>query len=245
MTSHSIDIGNANTLSHKLPSRRIAVCCAVAIGAALLNACQKSDQSSLTTEERLKAVQQKQETSPNFYVERKSVDYMADLKNLRDATKTEKADAKADPVATRAEAAKAAQAVAEAQKQAAAVPVPTTPQPAPARPVEQAPAPVQPAPAPAPVVAAPAPRPAADTATTLLNRENPEFPREAIRQGVENGVVRARLSINAAGEVTSVTIVTARPARVFDRGVQTALQRWKFNPGADGRSFETEINFQR
>ena len=53
------------------------------------------------------------------------------------------------------------------------------------------------------------------------------------------------MTINAAGDVSAVTIIAARPARVFDREVQTALQRWKFNPGTDGRTFETEINFQR
>ena len=96
----------------------------------------------------------------------------------------------------------------------------------------------------APVAAAPVTR-TADATVTVISREQPNFPREAIRQGVEGGTVRARITINALGDVTSVTIVSARPARVFDREVQLALQRWKFNAGADGRTFDTEINFQR
>ena len=53
------------------------------------------------------------------------------------------------------------------------------------------------------------------------------------------------MNINALGDVTGVIIISARPVRIFDREVQLALQRWKFNPGADGRTFDTEINFQR
>jgi len=87
--------------------------------------------------------------------------------------------------------------------------------------------------------------PAADTAPVIVSRESPSFPREAVRQGIESGLVRARLTINAAGDVSAVTILSARPARVFDREVQTALQRWKFNRGTDGRSYEAEVAFQR
>jgi TonB family protein len=215
------------------------------IAVVALAACGKSERQ-LTTEERLKAVQTKQETQPDFFVQRKSVDYMADLKAIRENTP------KAEP-AQRAETAATAPAAAKAEPQLRAAPTITTPVPAAAPVITQpapqvAPAPVAtvPTPAPAPVAAAPQPRaPSGDTTVTVVNREQPNFPREAVRQGVESGTVRARLSINAAGDVTSVTITSARPARVFDREVQAALQRWKFNPGADGRAFETEINFQR
>ena len=206
-----------------------------AIGTALImNGCGKAEKQ-LTTEERLRAVQSKQETQPDFHIPRKSVDYAADLKNLRDAPAVAKPDL--------------------ARKD---TPAPVTPEPrlAPTAPVAAAPAPViapTPAPvaAPAPaVVAAPAPpvaRPttAADTNVVVVNRESPSFPRDAVRQGVESGVVRAKVTINASGDVTAVTILSARPARIFDREVQNTLQRWKFNPGADGRSYETEIAFQR
>jgi TonB family protein len=210
-----------------------------------LAACGKSERQ-LTTEERLKAVQTKQETQPDFFVQRKSVDYMADLKAIRETAP------KAEP-AQRVEAAPSAPTtIAKAEPQLRAAPTITTPAPAAAAPAitqpapQIAPAPVAPTPAPAPVAAAPQPRPpSGDTTVTVVNREQPNFPREAVRQGVESGTVRARMSINAAGDVTNVTITSARPARVFDREVQNALQRWKFNPGADGRAFETEINFQR
>ena len=79
----------------------------------------------------------------------------------------------------------------------------------------------------------------------MVAREQPEFPRDAARQGVESGAVRARLTINASGDVTNVAIVQARPLRVFDRAVTTALSRWKFNAGAEGRTYETEVSFSR
>ena len=96
--------------------------------------------------------------------------------------------------------------------------------------------------------AAPTARPIAPkenpAAITVVSREQPDFPRDAARNGVESGSVRARVMINAAGAVSSVVILEAKPPRVFDRAVTQALQRWKFNPGADGRSYDTEINFK-
>jgi TonB family protein len=76
-------------------------------------------------------------------------------------------------------------------------------------------------------------------------RQDPEFPREAIVRGIANGDVKARLAIDGAGKVTSVDIVDARPARVFDRAVRDALSHWSFPAGASGRSTEVEIAFRR
>jgi TonB family protein len=230
--------------------RHITITSLVAASFLGLAACEKSDRN-LTTEERLKAVQAKQETQPDFFVQRKTVDYMTDLRNIREtAQRPDKADPKAEPPTARTEPQRAQ----PAAPAPAPTPAPVTPAPAPVAAAPIVPAPVQPRldPTPAPVAAAPAPAPAAarpapsgDTSVTVVNREQPNFPREAIRQGVESGSVRARMSINAAGDVTNVTIISARPARVFEREVTSSLQRWKFNPGADGRSFETEISFQR
>ena len=197
----------------------------------LLGACQKSE-TVLTTAERLKSVEQKQQTQPDFFAPRKSVDYMTDLKNLKDAP------AKPEPVAVPAKA---------SDTRPTPVAASPTPLPTPTRVAEPAPA----APAPVQVAsAAPTARPAAPqaeltTQTTAISREQPDFPREAIRQNIDTGTVRAKLTINAAGEVTNVAIVQSRPSRIFDRAVIASLTRWKFNPGAEGRSYETEINFQR
>ncbi len=196
-------------------------------------ACGKSE-PVITTEARLKAVQTKQETQPDFYAPRKTVDYMADLKSIRESAVKPDAVAKSDPSATgKIEPAKTSQADARPATPPAAVAVPV--QPAPAVVAALAPAPV----------AVVAPRPTADATVTVLSREQPSFPREAVRQSVESGLVRAKVTVNAAGDPTAVSIISARPARVFDREVQTALMKWKFNAGADGRNYETEFNFQR
>ncbi len=203
----------------------------------VMTGCGKGDKIP-TTAERLSSVQQKQETQPDFFVPRKTVDYMTDLKSIKDAP------AKPEPPPARAEPAKSAELRAAAPEPRVAV----TPPPAAA----------QPAPTPTPAIAVPAsnviasaapttrPVPKQETAAaiTVISREQPAFPRDAQRAGVESGTVRARLTINAAGEVTNVAILQAQPARVFDRSVQQALGRWKFNAGAEGRTFDTEIGFK-
>lgn len=78
-----------------------------------------------------------------------------------------------------------------------------------------------------------------------IARADPEFPREAIVRGVAEGTVKALLAIDAAGQVTAVRIVDARPSRVFDRAVKEALARWTFPAGDAGRSTEVEIAFRR
>ena len=206
---------------------------------ASLSACQKAE-TVPTTAERLKYVEQKQQTEPDYHVPRKVVDYMSDLKSLKDNV-PKAAPVPPPPVAVAAKAADVKPAVADAKP---AVPVVATPVPAP---VQAAPAATAPA---ANVVASAAPTarpvPAKDVASavTVLSREQPDFPREAVRAGIESGSVRARVVINAAGGVSNVVILEAKPARVFDRSVSQALQRWKFNPGAEGRTYETEVNFK-
>jgi len=207
-----------------------------AVALLLLAACQKSE-SVPTTADRLKSVAQRQETQPDFYAPRKSVDYMASLKNFKDAPAPAPAPAAPAPAPVKTEPAKA--------------PVPEV-RPAPvAAPVVTPPPVIAPQPAPAPVVVATAPptaRPVAppvDAQTiTVIKREQPDFPREAIRAGVESGTVRAKVTMNAGGDVTNVTILGSNPPRVFDRAVRSSLERWKFNPGADGRTYETEIGFK-
>ena len=78
-----------------------------------------------------------------------------------------------------------------------------------------------------------------------VNRVEPEFPREALAAGASAGMVRARMTIDATGEVTRVEIVEANPRRVFDRAVVKTLSQWKFTPGSNGRSKEIEIAFKR
>ena len=134
-----------------------------------------------------------------------------------------------------------------------AVATPAAPPPTAAPTPAPTPAPVESVkPPPAPAKAAPktdlaAARPAApvDTTPRLLSRVEPDFPGEAYRAGIDQGIVRARMTLDNAGNVTKVDIVEAQPRRVFDRAVVRALSQWRFNEGASGRTVESEIAFKR
>jgi len=80
---------------------------------------------------------------------------------------------------------------------------------------------------------------------TPVSRVDPEFPREAISAGADVGKVKAKMTIDASGEVTRVEIIEANPRRLFDRAVVKTLSQWKFTPGSDGRSMEIDVNFRR
>ena len=222
--------------------------------ALVLGACG-DERREPTTAERLKNVQTLQATQPDFYVPRKSVDYMADLKDLKDSPKLR------DEASSIAKAGAAGQPrTGSATPAAAAVVAPVI---APTQPVIASglPAtsstftlPTPPAPSSTLIASAtPSASPAiasritsvANSAVTVVNSFQPNFPAAATAQGIESAVVRARMAINASGAVTDVTILAATPARLFDREVRAALMRWKFNAGADARTAEQEIRFQR
>jgi periplasmic protein TonB len=78
-----------------------------------------------------------------------------------------------------------------------------------------------------------------------ISRVEPEFPREAVIAGADKGRVKARMTVDATGEVTRVEILDATPRRLFERVVIKTLSQWKFSPGSDGRSMEIEIDFHR
>jgi protein TonB len=101
-----------------------------------------------------------------------------------------------------------------------------------------------PVPVPQPAAAKAAP-PSAPAPSRLVSRVNPEFPREAAREGYDRGLVKVRMTLAADGSVTKVDVLESNPRRVFDREVTRALSQWKFSAGAAGRAVETEIEFTR
>ncbi|MEO8304246.1 MAG: TonB family protein [Betaproteobacteria bacterium] len=126
------------------------------------------------------------------------------------------------------------------------IPVPTTVEPVISAPVSTPPpAPYVIAPPPPPVVVAPAPppKPAIRRGITPIKREDPVYPRAAIRLNIEKGKVVARLNIDEKGNVTNVTIISADPPRHFDRAVIDALSEWKFTAEGEKYVGEIEINF--
>jgi protein TonB len=78
-----------------------------------------------------------------------------------------------------------------------------------------------------------------------VTRIEPEFPREAIAAGADAGRVKARMTVDASGEVSRVEILEAAPRRLFERVVVKTLSQWRFAPGTEGRLMEIEINFHR
>ncbi len=76
-----------------------------------------------------------------------------------------------------------------------------------------------------------------------MSGEDPFYPREAIRAGVDKGRVLARVHIDEKGNVTDVVIVSAEPPRHFDHAVREALMKWKFKAEGEKYVGEVEVNF--
>jgi TonB family protein len=90
-----------------------------------------------------------------------------------------------------------------------------------------------------------APKPAVAAALKPISREPPEFPKEAIADGLKSGLVTARLHVDARGNVTAVDILGAQPPQVFDRAVRRALMHWQFEPNAAVQTADVDVKFQR
>jgi len=90
-------------------------------------------------------------------------------------------------------------------------------------------------------------RPAAPAGLKAISREPPDFPKEAIADGLRSGQVNARIHVDARGSVTAVDILASQPSKVFDRAARRALLRWQFEPNAAGQPSEAdvEVKFQR
>lgn len=105
------------------------------------------------------------------------------------------------------------------------------PQPVVTRPVPP-PAPVQEQPKPQPVEAQPPPRPARPAGLpNVVSSAQPEYPREALRDGV-SGEVTVAFTVNADGSVGAANVVSSNPRNVFDRAALAAIKKWRFEaPG--------------
>ncbi len=105
---------------------------------------------------------------------------------------------------------------------------------------------VKPPPGPA-VIAPPAPPPPKPAGPPVRKefkaayRVEPQFPRQALRDGLSGRVV-AHVYVEPNGAVSDVKIISATN-RIFDREVIRALSQWKFNPEPVGFIGEYEIVF--
>ena len=143
------------------------------------------------------------------------------------------AKAKDDAAKAKEDAAKKAKDEAAKTEQTNAAPVAQAPAP-----VVQAPTPVIQAPVSAPVVQAPA----AKAAIVPLQTPQPEYPREALMAGTKGEVV-AEISINGAGAVTGVRIISASPRGVFDKSVISTVRRWKYQGNGESTTIRRTFAF--
>jgi protein TonB len=161
-------------------------------------------------------------------------------KRAADAAAQEEALAKAAEDAKKRAAELAAQQEAAA-REAAAAPRPAAPTPAPA--TAAAPPPVA-APTPAPVApppAAPPPR-AASSALVAISTPQPAYPADALRKG-QTGEVVLEFTVNPDGSIGAMDVVSARPRGVFERGVQSTVRRWRFQPISSPQTVRRTFTF--
>lgn len=173
------------------------------------------------------AAAQRQTTADTRTAEQIKADETARLKAIADAKATQAAAA----------AALAAQAAARPVEQAPDPVQQAAPPPQPAAPVASAPPPPRPSqPAPAPARAA--------NELVPISTPQPAYPPEAQRSGT-SGEVTITFTVNSDGGVSNIDIVSAKPRGVFERNVQSAVRRWKFEPISGTQTVTRTFNFAR
>ena len=128
------------------------------------------------------------------------------------------------------------------------------PAPTPAAPTPSAPPPSAPATRPDPVVAAPtrpeppppsAPAPSrASSELVPISTPQPAYPPAAQRAGTVGQVV-VSFTVNSDGSVGDVNVVSARPRGVFERNVQAAVRKWRYQPIAGTQQVTRTFDFAR
>lgn len=85
-------------------------------------------------------------------------------------------------------------------------------------------------------------------AAGLVRGPKPPYPLEARREGVE-GKVMLRVTVNAEGRVTSVTVVASSGHDILDRAARDGVAKWRFSPahraaGAIASVYDVPIEFK-
>jgi protein TonB len=90
-----------------------------------------------------------------------------------------------------------------------------------------------------------APVPSTFAPLRVITRTVPAFPQEALRDGIRQGRVVARLTIEADGRVSGAQIISAAPLGYFERESRRALATWRYEPPGSATSADVELVFNR
>ena len=93
--------------------------------------------------------------------------------------------------------------------------------------------------------AKPAAEPVSPVQPNIVSIAELNFPAEAAARGISRGMVKARLTIDAVGNVTRVEVIRAEPPRFFDEEAKRSARGWKFDRGPANRQFVADIEFKR
>jgi protein TonB len=63
-----------------------------------------------------------------------------------------------------------------------------------------------------------------------IKRVDPQYPADAARSGTQ-GYVEVEFVVDESGNVASVSVVNAKPARTFEAAAVKAVKQWQFAPG--------------
>lgn len=165
----------------------------------------------------------------------------ATVEETRTAAQIAAEEAARQKAAEDARALQAAAAATQSQTEAAATAptqAPVQQQAPPPEPVVAAPPPVQ-----RPTPQAAAPRSAANE-LVAVSTPQPAYPPEAARSGTAGQVV-VSFTVNSDGSVSDIDIISARPRGVFERNVQAAVRRWRFQPIAGSQTVTRTFDFAR
>jgi protein TonB len=83
----------------------------------------------------------------------------------------------------------------------------------------------------------------AQSAPKILKKVAPDFPGDAVRKGIDKGVIKVRLTIDGAGVPTEVAVIDTQPAKAKMLGdpVAEALKAWRFEGAGKPATFELQI----
>jgi protein TonB len=75
-----------------------------------------------------------------------------------------------------------------------------------------------------------------------VSTPQPQYPQDALRRG-QTGEVVLEFTVNPDGTVGNMTVVEAKPRGVFERGVQSTVRRWRFQPIANPQTVRRTFTF--